>query len=197
MASISRMQEARDATLEEWRKVQRPGVGQFLDWLVTTDYFTAPCSTQYHLACAGGLALHSLNVLSLLRSKNDFYELNFPDKTLIVCGLGHDVAKVGFYSLEPRWRKDDRGKWVEKQVYVVKDTLPLGHGERSVIVLQNHMLLTPDEQLSIRWHMGGFDPGVHFNYPNGYPFQEACKIPLVTLLQTSDLEATRILELEN
>jgi len=74
-------------------------------------------------------------------------------------------------------------------------TLPLGHGEKSLSILQDFISLTDDEKLAIRWHMGPTEPGTHFNYPSGYAFRAAMeRSPLVTLLFTADLEASQILE---
>jgi hypothetical protein len=72
------------------------------------------------------------------------------------------------------------------------DTFPLGHGEKSVIILQQFVKLQLPEILAIRWHMGPWDLS-----PNDgkWAFGEATKIcPLVTMLQTADLEATHIIE---
>jgi hypothetical protein len=79
-----------------------------------------------------------------------------------------------------------------------KDEMPLGHGEKSVIMLQEYMKLTLCEQLAIRWHMCAFDASIHFNYPNGYAYRQACELePLVTLLFTADYEASNIIEATN
>ena len=32
------------------RRIYRPGAEEFLEWLKTTDFFTAPASTRFHLA---------------------------------------------------------------------------------------------------------------------------------------------------
>lgn len=86
----------------------------------------------------------------------------------------------------------------EKKVnYTVKDSFPMGHGEKSVSILQDFFTLTDEEKLAIRWHMTAFDAGIHFNYPSGFPFRAAAeKYPLVTLLFTADYEASQILERE-
>ena len=34
---------------------------------------------------------------------------------------------------------------------------PLGHGEKSLYLIQRHMDLEPEEALAIRWHMGPID----------------------------------------
>lgn len=40
----------------------RPGADKLLEWLESTDFFTAPASTRFHGAWEGGLLQHSLNV---------------------------------------------------------------------------------------------------------------------------------------
>ena len=35
--------------------------------------------------------------------------------------------------------------------------MPLGHGEKSVIILKQYINLTLQEEMIIRWHMGTFD----------------------------------------
>lgn len=83
-----------------------------------------------------------------------------------------------------------------RPAYKVEDQFPLGHGEKSLSILQDFIPLTLEEKLAIRWHMCAFDAGIHFNYPNGFPFRKASKLPLVTLLFTADYEASQILEAE-
>jgi hypothetical protein len=96
------------------------------------------------------------------------------------------------------WLKDGYcpGTMPEMKVaYSVDDQLPLGHGEKSVFMLQRFIPLTDEEALAIRWHMTAFDPSIHFNYPNGYAFKKAAEMsPLVTLLFTADYEASNIIE---
>lgn len=179
-----------------WDQVQRVGSGDLIQWLLDdSDFFTAPCSTRYHLAEPGGLAKHSLNVYKLLSDKCKHHNLELPKSTIIICGLGHDLCKVNYYGTETRWRKDKNGRWESYEAYCVNDHFPLGHGEKSVSILKNYIHLEPEEELAIRWHMGYSDPAVHFNYPSGYAYQAALKKhPLVTLLHTADLEAAQILE---
>jgi len=40
---------------------------------------------------------------------------------------------------------------------VTEDLFPVGHGEKSVIILQKYITLTEQEIMMIRWHMGMFD----------------------------------------
>ena len=51
--------------IEIYRKeIHREGADKLLAWLEKTDFFTAPASTRYHGAYEGGLAEHSIHVLS-------------------------------------------------------------------------------------------------------------------------------------
>lgn len=174
--------------------VKRPGVDNLIKWLETSDFFDAPCSTEFHLCIPGGLAKHSLNVFELLELKVNTFQTQTPFDTIAICGLGHDLCKANFYAKEIRPRKIN-GKWADVLVYVTKDQFPMGHGEKSVSILQDFMSLTDEEKLAIRWHMCAFDAGIHFNYPNGFAYREAVKkSPLVTLLFTADYEASNIVE---
>lgn len=75
--------------------------------------------------------------------------------------------------------------------YQIEDTFPLGHGEKSVIILQKFIELTDEEIYAIRWHMCAWDISPY----STYAYNEAVKKSrLVTLVTTADMEATNILE---
>ena len=224
----------KSAIINLWKKVDRPGIDQLIGWLESgSDFFTAPCSTEFHLARPGGLVEHSLNVYDLLLEKvcrYDLPETEVTQESVIICALGHDFCKCNFYVEDEEgpspaqmkylcdlaknsvpegmtkkwasslieWYKAGRnGEQPEKKTaYKVKDQFPMGHGEKSVSILQDFIPLLPSEKLAIRWHMQSWDPGIHFNYPSGFPFREASKIPLVVLLFTADYEASQIIEKE-
>ena len=92
-------QEIKDQITELWRRVDRPGVDQLVEFLNNSDFFTAPCSTQFHLAEPGGLAQHSLHVYRLLAEKVKQFGLNISEDSIIVFGLGHDLCKVDCYKI--------------------------------------------------------------------------------------------------
>lgn len=169
---------------------------RFVKWIEDSDFFTAPSSTMFHLACKGGLAQHSLHVYSLLLEKVTRYKLDVSASTVIMCGLCHDICKINYYGTEFRNKKIN-GKWESVEVYVVKDQFPMGHGEKSVSILQDFFTLTDIEKLAIRYHMGAWESGPHFSYASGQSFNAACNVhPLIPLLATSDYEASQILERE-
>ncbi len=180
-----------------WLQVNRPGVKEFLEWLDGTGFYSAPCSTRYHLSREGGLLEHSLNIYESLTLNSchygPTYGLQINQESLIICGLGHDICKADFYGQEMRNVKID-GTWVQRPFYTVKDKLPYGHGEKSVLLLQRFIKLKLDEVMAIRWHMGGFTPGMH-DYGTAQAFSEAAKrIPLVILLHIADMESTYLKE---
>ena len=58
----------------ELAKVGRSGMDKLLAYIRKSDFYTAPASTRFHLACPGGLLQHSLNVLDALRGLLDWNE---------------------------------------------------------------------------------------------------------------------------
>jgi hypothetical protein len=181
--------------LKEAKVIEREGIKELLKYLDSTDFYSAPASTQYHNCFEGGLIMHSLSVYDVLKELKDVLGIDdVEDESLAICGLFHDICKANYYVRETRNKKID-GKWHEVEVWSVKDKLPMGHGEKSVYILQKYIELTDEEALAIRWHLGGFDPGVHFNYPSGYAQKQAFKEnKLVALLATADLAASYLLD---
>ena len=50
--------------------ISREGSKELLEWLQTTDFFTAPASTKFHCACTGGLVQHSVKVYQVMMEKH-------------------------------------------------------------------------------------------------------------------------------
>ena len=141
-------------------KITREGADKLLDFLVKSDFFTAPASTRYHGAYEGGLLEHSLNVYDCLvdilnrpRMK-ELYGIEYSDESIAIAGLLHDICKVNFYKTSFRNVKDETGKWVSAPYYTIEDNLPYGHGEKSVYIVSGFLRLTRDEAFAIRYHMG-------------------------------------------
>lgn len=189
----------RDQIVGLLKTINRPGMDKLIDYLIKdTDFFTAPASTKYHGNSEGGLARHSLNVYNLLEEKvKRFYPGDsISDQSVKICGLLHDLCKCDFYYRGIRWYKDDQGKWQQEPSWLINDKLPLGHGEKSVMILQRFIQLTDMEMLAIRWHMGP-TPGTLFP-PESFSYRQAMNnYPLAVLLSTADIESAYILEREN
>ena len=144
------------------KNITRPGADRLLEYLENKcDFFTAPASTRFHCAYEGGLCEHSLNVYDCLKSYLDTdraketFGLEFPEESIAISALLHDVCKIDTYKVSMRNVKDDKtGVWSKVPYYEYNDTLPYGHGEKSVYIVSGFMRLTRDEAMAIRWHMG-------------------------------------------
>lgn len=182
------------AFLKEAETIKRKGIEELLGYLVDkTDFFTAPASTQYHDSEEGGLVIHSLSVYDVAKELNDLLNVEADAESIAICALFHDICKANFYIKEIRNKKID-DKWVGVEVWAVKDQLPMGHGEKSVYLINKYMQLTDEEALAIRWHLGGFDTAVHFSYPYGTPSKQAFREnKLVALIAMADLGAAYLL----
>jgi hypothetical protein len=192
------MEEVKFEIVKILKDTGRLGMDKLIKYLEEeTDFFAAPASTVHHNNTDGGLARHSLNVYTILKQRIKDYDLEneITESSVAVCALMHDLCKANFYYLGERWVKDPNNKWMSVPAWKVKDHFPIGHGEKSVILLQRYINLTDEEIYAIRWHLGMSDAAVHFNYPSGFPYRDAVtRTPLVTLLQTADMEATMIME---
>lgn len=195
-------------------EIHRPGADKLLQWLETTDFFTAPASSRFHLAREGGLAEHSLHVyqrLAELCMRESGVQID--PESVAICGLLHDVCKVNVYQQEPKNRKtydpekvaaaepwqvkhDALGDFIWETVmgYKFEDDLPYGHGEKSVYIISAFMKLTREEAMAIRWHMGFSDNDFKGGgYSVGNAFE---KYPLAFLTHIADLQATYLDEVE-
>lgn len=165
----------------------------FVEFLLDSDYFIAPSSTKFHAAFSGGLFLHSLGVYNRLRMlvKRSPEELSYiSDTSLKLVALFHDLCKVGTYKREPKWQKID-GRWEQVDMWAHDDCIPLGHGEKSLYLLQTYIDITPEEACAIRWHSNKHESGTHFFYPTGASLTTALeKYPLTKYLHIADLYQT-------
>ena len=175
--------------------ITREGADAFLDYLLEkTDFFTAPASTRFHGAYEGGLLEHSLNVYECLcdfakRPRfRDKYGFTFTEESLAIVSLLHDVCKTNFYKTEMRNVKKN-GVWESVPYYTIEDTLPYGHGEKSVYILSGFMRLTREEAFAIRYHMGYSSTEDPRNVSTAFEM-----FPLAFALSTADSEATYFIE---
>ena len=177
--------------------IKRDGADKLLDFLENkSDFFTAPASTRYHNAFEGGLLRHSLNVYECLcaymereRVKEN-YKLTASNETIALVALLHDVCKVNFYRTSWRNAKNEQtGQWEKVPYYEIHDTLPYGHGEKSVYMVSGFMRLTREEAMAIRWHMGF--SGIEDKNSIGKALE---MFPLAFALSVADMEASYFLE---
>lgn len=182
-----------DDFVELLRTTNRDGIEELIRYLQEeTDFFTAPASTKYHGAFESGLLMHSINVCAELRL--DPNSKVYPTETLIIVALLHDICKANCYRTEKRNVKENGG-WVEKQIYVFEDELPLGHGEKSLYLASKFIKLSDEEAAAIRWHMGAFDCAFRGGDRGLNAAYE--KYPLAVMLHLADMRATYLVEREH
>ena len=182
----------------------RPGMDSVLNKLEETGFFDAPASTKFHLSCKGGLLEHSMNVYNaammvreqIIKVRPELEE-QLPTDSIAICALLHDTCKCDIYKEGILSRKNADGYWEKYVGYQVdyNSGLPLGHGEKSVILLLSWGLaLKPEEMLAIRWHMSAWDmPMQSPEHKESFNAAKA-KSPLVSLIQTADGIATGLIE---
>lgn len=153
----------------------------FMEWLESTDFFSAPASTKHHGCEEGGLVKHSLNVCKRLLDRKD---LKCSWETAVIASLLHDVCKIDNY-IPVAGEDGDIKEWKYNQHL----QLPIGHSERSIILIQQTgMTLTLEEMVAIRWHMGAFDKAA---CGGSREMSEAFRqYPLAVQLHLADMEAT-------
>ena len=200
----------------------RNGVENLIAYIGASDFYTAPASTKYHSAFMGGLLHHSLEVYKNLDKKTSssehniwreaLAEENVGKDSIIIVALLHDICKTHFYTTElknqksydpekvaaaDRWqvKHDTNGDFIWETVpaYTVDDKIPYGHGEKSVMMIENYILLKPIERYAIRWHMGFTEPKELYNTLTAAIERH----PLILALHEADLEASYLTEVRN
>ena len=177
--------------------VKRDGMDKLLEFIHKSDFYTAPASTRFHGAYEGGLLEHSLNVYDCLVNKwkldNGIWHSHLDsigEDSIVISALLHDLCKTYYYTTEMRNKKNESGVWVQVPFYTVDDQIPYGHGEKSVMMIEEYIKLLPVERYAIRWHMGAYEPKENWN-----TLEAAMeKYPLVLALHEADMEATYLME---
>lgn len=188
------------------KNIKRDGLDKILSYLEKSDFYTAPCSSAFHLNEKGGLCQHSINVfktackifadiyLTATQNENAPFKEEITMESIAIASLFHDICKTKIYHQTERWKKDANNKWMSYPGYEIKDDFPFGHGEKSCLMLSWYMRLKVEEMLAIRWHMGMFDMAENGSSQR-YAFYAATdKTPLVSIIIAADFLASHLLE---
>ena len=200
------MNKYKSRFIELTKSIDRDGIDRLLKFLEKSDFFTAPASTRFHCSVPGGLLIHSLNVYDMFEQKCEtapFKDIlsDVSEDSRKIITLFHDLCKAYMYEIDYRnkkiysdtgSKKDEKGRfdWAAVEFYTVNDRIPYGHGEKSVMMLEEFIKLQPIERYAIRWHMGFTEPKENWN-TLGAAIE---KYPIILALHESDLEATYLLE---
>ena len=124
----------------------RSGIDNVISALNNNGFFEAPGSKYRHSNYKGGLAEHSLAVYKCaidLKTKHPETFGQISKESIALTALLHDICKADVYFINHNGLPD---KSMRK--------FPIGHGEKSVIMLLRLGLdLSEEEMLAIRWHM--------------------------------------------
>lgn len=202
---MENIKEKRERFCSLLRQTGRENVEYVIEDLESFGFFEAPASVRNHYNHPGGLLEHSLSVYDMamtlregiIKMRPDM-EAALPVNSVILSTLLHDTCKSNIYRRVTRKRKNEIGMWEEVQEYEVDYSgLPIGHGEKSVVMLLRMGLDLEDEEiLAIRWHMGAWDVDRH-SVEEEKSYREAQRqSPLVALVHSADTLAAQILERE-
>jgi 23S rRNA maturation-related 3'-5' exoribonuclease YhaM len=121
-------------------ETKRKGIDNVIQYLEESGFYEAPSSVCRHHNWKGGLAEHCLGVYKIASDLND----GLPHDSIVIAGILHDICKASklYYDADGNIQR--------------RHTHLKGHGRCSVKLLEKcGLLLTEDERLAIRWHMGG------------------------------------------
>lgn len=152
---------------------------KIITWLEEHGYFTAPASTKWHGAYAGGLFDHSWQVAVELQNMTEKLGLHWerPVSPWVI-GIFHDLCKIDTYSLNETcsgFEWNDRG--------IIK-----GHGIKNLVYALQLCDLTPEEQACIVYHMGAFTSKEEWSNYTG----AIHKYPNVLYTHTADMIADHL-----
>lgn len=192
----------REYFIQTLRATGRNGIDSVITNLEGLGFFNAPASTAFHLNVPAGLLQHSVNVYTeamAIREKQIELRHGIESKLLVdsvaITALLHDVCKADIYKPAVKKQKVN-GVWIDVPGYDADySNFPLGHGEKSVIMLLKWGLeMTDDEIMAIRWHMNAWD--LPFQSPESRNNFNAAKMrcPLLALIMSADSLASNILE---
>lgn len=189
---------------------KREGIDKLIEIIAKSDFYTAPASTRFHGCREGCLLEHSLNVyercIEKFETPNSFWnkiltENKVTKENIIISALLHDLCKMYYYVIDYKNQKvykdngskhDEKGNfdWEVVPFYTVDDKIPYGHGEKSVMMIEQYIKLEPVERYAIRWHMGAYSGQQDWN-TLGAAME---KYPLVLAIHEADMEASKLME---
>lgn len=149
--------------------------------LENAGFFTAPASTKYHGAYAGGLFDHSLETAKALVNLTEKLGLKWerPQSPYIV-GMYHDLCKCDEYIVD-----SETGKYIRNPDIIIP-----GHGDKSIVELSYYFRMTQEEIACIRWHMGAYETDAKMWDYYGRAIE---KYPNVLYTHMADMIASKII----
>jgi 23S rRNA maturation-related 3'-5' exoribonuclease YhaM len=180
----------KDKIIELLRSTERPGIENLIQYMKESDFFTAPCSTQYHLCKEGGLTEHSLNVFE---QAQEFYygtDRSIDPNSLIIASILHDIGK-STYRGKPNYIPNilKSGEVSKAKPYESNsDRLYIPHEIVSLQIINKYIELTEEEEFAMLYHNG--------MYVSSGRDISGKERPLQLLLHFADMWCSRFVEVE-
>lgn len=181
----------RKYVIDHLKKTKREGIEDLIAYMDDCGFFSAPCSSQYHLSCEFGLVQHTRNVMEIAEKIGvALYggaEYNKIQNSVIISAILHDLGKMGQFDkplyVENRLKNGELGK---KPYSTNPDLLNIPHEVRSIVIASMFIDLTEEEQFAILYHNG-----LYGDFKYEIPGKE---IPLYLLIHFADMWASRVIE---
>ena len=144
-------------------KTKREGIVDLLDYMNGIGFMEAPCSGGNHLAKKGGLAEHSVNVLTIAEkigvSLLGGARYNEVQDSVVIAALLHDLGKCGDYKKAMYVENILKaGKQSDAKPYKRNPELSaIPHAVRSIKLATLFIDLTEAEEWAILCHDGLYD----------------------------------------
>lgn len=168
--------------LDLLNEIEREGVKDYIRYIESSDFFSAPASTKYHRDYPGGLAEHCLNLLEPLKLSNSRLKEKekLPEDSLTIIALCHDVCKEGLYI-------GNYGNYRTLPDHPANNK----HSILSIERIKKYIRLTRNERDIILYHMGLFSC---YEYGMEYTPEDLMRAikrhPLVQIFAAIDMEET-------
>lgn len=187
--------ETKESIINILRSTNRTGIESLLEYMEANGFYTAPCSSKYHLSKPGGLAEHSLNVCKYATAmieafyfkQKQAFDAEFIN-SVCICSILHDIGKIGQFG-KPYYKQiqefpDD---FIDDLYERNKDLLYVPHEIRSIAIISKFIQLTEEEQFAILYHNG------LYGELKGFKGKET---PLYLILHFADMWACKVVEQE-
>jgi 23S rRNA maturation-related 3'-5' exoribonuclease YhaM len=186
-------ESVKEKIIELLKSTGRDGIDKLIDQMDKINFFEAPCSTQYHLSCEGGLAVHSLNVHDFVKEKLYSLLCTYDDLTTvnwIIVSLLHDIGKASYRGHDQYMHNILKsGAQSKDKPYITNsDRINIPHEIVSLFIIKQFIELTDEEEFAILYHNGLY-------VPSGRDIQGKER-PLQQLLHFSDMWCSRFIEKE-
>ncbi len=143
---------------------KRYGMKNLIRDMQEREYFTTPASKSYHNNFKGGLMLHSFNVYTLFWDMCNSFNIDIKPETAIICGLLHDLCKLGNY-IE-----------VNGEYECAPSNNFKKHSVLSIKRIEKFIILTVLEKEIIQFHMGFYGTKEFNSFKGEYTLSELVKV---------------------